>query len=200
MGLDPEIKCDPDAFRRKFRQARPFLLCAGRKDATKNTDLLVEYFKLYKRLNPGSDLQLVFIGAGKLADTGDDIRDLGFVSTDDKRNAYGAARLLCNPSVNESFSIVVMESWLCGTPVAVHAGCEVTRNHVESSKGGIYFSDYYEWEAGLKYLLERPELCSRMASAGAEFVRANCSWDVLLARFSGWLAGVVDSKEAGKQA
>ncbi len=199
MGLDPEIECEPEAFRWKFRQTRPFILCAGRKDATKNSDLLVGYFKLYKRFNPRSDLQLVFIGQGELATTDEDIRDLGFISVQDKWNAYGAARLLCNPSVNESFSIVVMESWLCGTPVTVHASCDVTRDHVEQSGGGIYFSDYYEWEAGVKYLLERPELGARMAAAGAAFVRANCSWEVLLARFSKWLAAVLDSKEAGRQ-
>ncbi len=200
MGLDREVKSDPEAFRWKFRQSHPFILCAGRKDATKNSDLLVDYFKLYKRRNPGSDLQLVFIGQGQLANPGDGIRDLGFISVQDKWNAYGAARLLCNPSVNESFSIVVMESWLCGTPVTVHASCDVTRNHVELSGGGIYFSDYYEWEAGLRYLLENPELGARMAAAGAAFVRENCSWEVLLARFSEWLAAVLDSKEAERQA
>ena len=200
MGLDPEIKREPEAFRRKYNQSRPFILCAGRKDATKNTDLLVDYFRLYKRFNPPSDLQLLFIGQGQLTGTGDDIRDLGFLSTQDKWNAYSAARLLCNPSVNESFSIVVMESWLCGTPVMVHASCDVTRNHVELSGGGICFSDYYDWEAGLNYLLERPDLGARMAAAGAEFVRANCSWEVLLTRFSEWFAAVLDSTEAGRQA
>ncbi len=199
MGLDPDIKCEPNTFRCKFGQNRPFILCAGRKDATKNTDLLVDYFRIYKRFNPDSDLQLLLIGSGQLTRTCDDVRDLGFLSAQDKWNAYGAARLLCNPSVNESFSIVVMESWVCGTPVLVHASCDVTRSHVDLSGGGIYFSDYYEWEAGVNYLLQRPNLAERMAAAGAAFVRANCSWEVLLARFSRWLAAVLDGKEAGER-
>ena len=39
-----------------------------------------------------------------------------------------AASLLCQPSHNESFSLVIMESWLCGRPVLVSSQCAVTKD------------------------------------------------------------------------
>ena len=45
--------------------------------------------------------------------------DLGFVPIQDKYDAYAAAELLCQPSKHESFSYVIMESWLCERPVLV---------------------------------------------------------------------------------
>ena len=49
------------------------------------------------------------------------VRDLGYLDPAGKAAAYAAATVVCQPSVNESFSIVLMEAWLAGTPVLVHA-------------------------------------------------------------------------------
>ena len=53
-----------------------------------------------------------------------------------------AASLLCQPSHNESFSLVIMESWLCGRPVLVSSQCAVTKDFAKRSNGGLYFKDY----------------------------------------------------------
>ena len=58
------------------------------------------------------------------------MRDLGYLDAAEKAAAYAAATVVCQPSVNESFSIVLMEAWLAGTPVLVHARCAVTTHHV----------------------------------------------------------------------
>lgn len=92
---------------------------AGRKDKGKNIDTLVQYFKRYKQ-NEQDNLKLVLIGGGELeipTEIKNDVYDLGFVDLQDKYDAYGAAALLCQPSKNESFSFVIMESWLCRRPV-----------------------------------------------------------------------------------
>lgn len=183
LGLNPEIRSNPEAFRQKFNQGEPFLLYIGRKDRTKNTDVLVDYFKQYKKSNPNTPLRLILAGRGNMDNSHPDIRDLGFLDTQDKYNAYAAANLLCNPSINESFSIVLMESWLCGTPALVNSKCPVTRDYVERSKGGLHFSDYYEFEASLNYLQQNRPLRIALATSGATFVRQNFSWPVLLERF-----------------
>ena len=41
----------------------------------------------------------------------------------------------------ESFSIVIMESWLCGTPILVNAHCPVTVEHCQNSQGGLFFKE-----------------------------------------------------------
>ena len=93
------------------------LLYSGRLDGGKNVHLLLDYFARYKAERPGS-LTLVLCGAGDvLAGGRTDVAELGFFAEEPLRDAYAAATLMCQPSVNESFSIVIMEAWLQGTPV-----------------------------------------------------------------------------------
>ncbi len=66
-----------------------------------------------------SPLKLVLIGAGGVRvpeRLGRDVLDLGFVPAQDKLDAYAAALALCQPSLLESFSIVMMEAWLGRRP------------------------------------------------------------------------------------
>ena len=102
-----------------------FILYAGRKEAGKNVPLLIDFFARYKK-HRKNELKLVLIGSGTIeipSENRSDIIDLGFVPLQDKYDAYAAATFLCQPSLNESFSIVIMESWLCKSPVLVHAKC-----------------------------------------------------------------------------
>ena len=99
--------------------------------------------------------------------------DLGFVALQDKCDAYAAADVFVQPSIMESFSIVIMEAWLAGTPVLVHSGCAVTRAHVEASGGGLHFNDYPHFAECLDRLLASSELRKRLAAAGREYVLAN---------------------------
>jgi glycosyltransferase involved in cell wall biosynthesis len=99
-------------------------------------------------------------------------------------DAYAAARLLCQPSVNESFSIVVMEAWLAGVPVLVHADCEVTRYHAAQSNGGLDFRNYAEFEAVLDLLAGRSELGARMGANGRAYVLEEYAWPTVLRRFA----------------
>lgn len=82
------------------------------------------------------------IGPGKLPipeTCKNQIHDLGFVPVQDKYDAYAAAEMLCQPSKNESFSFVIMESWLMGRPVLVHESCKVTSNFARESMVGCIF-------------------------------------------------------------
>nr|MBP7185642.1 glycosyltransferase family 4 protein [Ruminococcus sp.] len=131
IGMDTDIVSAPDDFRRKFGINEPFILYAGRKDEGKNVHTLVKYYSEYIRRRD-TYLKLVLIGGGSIDLPRDlvsskRIIDLGFVDRQDKYNAQGAAEFLCQPSYNESFSLVIMESWLCGRPVLVHEECAVTR-------------------------------------------------------------------------
>lgn len=188
-GIDTDWSGDARRFREKFGQAGPFILYAGRKDAGKNVPLLCQYFLRYKQEGRGpAGLKLLMIGnlpAPIPAGGEKHIQDLGFVDLQDKYDAYAAAEVLMQPSLMESFSIVIMESWLAGTPVMVHAGCAVTRDHVIDSGGGLHFKDYPSFAEGLDLLLARPELRERMANAGRDYVRANYAWPQVTQRYVG---------------
>ena len=184
LGVDTDIEYDGDRFRQRFGIDDPFVLYVGRRDTTKNVHTLIMYFDRYKQRHPGP-LRLVLVGPAELpvADVSDDVIDLGFISLQEKRDAYAAADVFCQPSLNESFSYVIMEAWLCGTPCLVHERCEVTRDHAERSGGGLYFDSEADFNLALNRLLADTELRSRMAAAGRSYVMDNFAWDRIVQRF-----------------
>ena len=185
IGMDVDLKTDPVAFRKKFGINEPFIIYAGRKDMGKNVHTLLKYFGEYKKRNP-SDLKLVLIGGGKIdipESAAKDVIDLGFVDIQDKYDACGAAEFLCQPSKNESFSLVIMESWLCGRPVLVHEHCEVTKNFVRESSGGLYFGDYFEFEGCLDYFLNNKDISAAMGLNGRQYVLRNFDWNIIIDRY-----------------
>ncbi|MFH1039033.1 MAG: glycosyltransferase family 4 protein [PVC group bacterium] len=183
MGIEPPAKKpQPDRFREKYGIDSPYLLYAGRREGGKNTPLLIEYFRLFKR-HRGTDLRLCLLGTGEVALRGDDRRwilDAGYVSGEDKRDAYAGAFAFCQPSTNESFSIVLLESWLEGKPALVNDFCPVTRDHCLRSGGGLYFRDYFEFEECLLYLLDYPAQARRMGENGRRYVEYNYAWGQIL--------------------
>ncbi len=186
LGMNTNLVCDGDRFRAKFDIDEPFILYAGRKDVGKNIYTLIRYFEEYKKRCP-SNLKLVLIGGGNVnipRSIAKDVIDLGFVDVQDKYDAYAAAAVLCQPSKHESFSYVIMESWLCGRPVLVHNDCEVTKDFAIRSKGGLYFSDYFEFEGCMNYLKEHPEVAAQMGQNGREFVLGNFAWDVVVKKYT----------------
>ena len=193
-GVDTDFSADGDAFRQKYGVTRPFILYAGRKDKGKNVGLLIDYFRRY-RAHRTRAVDLVLIGGGALSrglipDEG--IWDLGFVPVQDKYNAYAAATVLCQPSLKESFSLVLMEAWVTGTPTLVHANCAVTTDHCVRSNGGLYFGDYLEFEACLELMLSQPELRKALGANGRRYVLGNYRWDIIVERYSALVEDVVN--------
>ena len=193
-GVDTDWESDGRRFREKYHIEDPFVLYAGRKDVGKNIYSLIYQFAEYKYSHE-TDLKLVLIGGGKV-DIPDDVRDqvydLGFVDQQDKFDAYGAATVLCQPSKNESFSLVIMESWLCGRPVLVHESCKVTKYFAQSSQGGLYFSNYYEFEKALDFYLKNPRLADEMGRLGRKFVIENFAWDVIVRKYTEYFESLME--------
>ena len=195
LGFDPPPPADPDipaAFRRRYRLDGPFLLYLGRKEAGKNVPLLIEYVRRYRETHR-SDVTLVLVGDGPVTAPPDTpgIRDLGYLDRADKAAAYAAATVVCQPSLNESFSIILMEAWLAGTPVMVHAGCPVTTHHVFASGGGLCFTDFYEFAEALGRLLEDAPLRARLAAQGRAYVETEYAWPAVTARLNATLEQLV---------
>ena len=185
IGMDTDLTADPEAFRKKFRINDPFIIYAGRKDVGKNVHTLLKYFREYK-MRRVTDLKLVLIGGGNIeipSDIRNEVIDLGFVDKQDKYNAAAAAEFLCQPSKNESFSLVIMESWLCGRPVLVHEGCAVTTNFARESNGGLFFNNYFEFEGCTDFLLSEKGTACQMGRNGREYVKKNFDWDIIIQKY-----------------
>jgi glycosyltransferase involved in cell wall biosynthesis len=185
-GVDLALPGDGQRFREKYKVEGPFLLYVGRKAREKNTPLLVEYYARYRLTHPKSALQLVLMGGGGVRvppRLSRDVIDLGYVPVSDKLDAYAAALALCQPSLLESFSLVLMEAWLAGAPVLVHARCPVTREHCLASGGGLFFGEYFEFVEAVELLLADHALRARMAANGRAYVLARYTWDRVTANY-----------------
>ncbi len=183
LGFDPPCPSDPAGFRRRHGLDGPVLLYLGRKETGKNVPLLIEYVSRYRR-SRGASVTLVLAGDGPVTvrPGTDGARDLGYLDEQEKANAYAAATVVCQPSVNESFSIVLMEAWLAGVPVLVHARCAATTHHLFRASGGLAFADYFEFSEALTLLLESAALRSELAAQGRAYVQAEYAWPAVTAR------------------
>ena len=192
MGFK-RIQGNEAAFRDRTPARGPVVLYAGRREQGKNTPLLVDYFARFAAENPGA-ATLVLMGAGDVRvppSVSHLVIDAGRVSEAAKWDGYAAASVFCQPSVNESLSIVLLESWLAGTPALVNRGCDVTREHVRLSGGGLAFGSYAEFAESLLLLLSDPAAAEQAGAAGRAYVETEYNWDSVLDRFFDAL-GVID--------
>jgi len=177
IGIDLERDGDAERFRSRFGVEGPFLLYVGRIDPSKGCDELFSYFRRYAKAHPGT-LRLVVIGRSAMpVPKHADIIALGYVSEEDKVDAYKAARALVMPSRYESLSIVLLEAWAQSTPALVNGACEVLTGHCKRSNGGLYYTTYEEFEECLIFLLETPQARQQMGRNGAAYVREHYRWE-----------------------
>ena len=165
------------------RAKAPYLLYSGRKEQGKNLDLLLDYFA--KSALPG--VELILIGSGKvdfLDRLPEGVRDLGFVSEEEKQALMQNALALVQPSTNESFSIVLMEAWLQGAPAIVNGLCPVTRFHAVESGGGLFFENAAEFKAVVEQLRDSAALRRQLAVCGKRYVEEQYSWPAVTRRMS----------------
>ncbi len=190
MGLDPRPS-DGTAAVARFRLDTPYLLYSGRREPLKGTPLLLDYVETFRE-RTRRDVKLVFTGSGPFHPSPElepHVRDLGFVSEQEKHDVMAGALAFCHPSVNESLSIVLLESWLAGTPALVHAAGEVLRWQCRRSGGGLWFRNYPEFEEELSLLLDDRPLRASMGRAGRDYVLSEYTWAAVEQRLFAALDG-----------
>ena len=159
-----------------------YILYSGRKEQGKNLDLVLNYFDGLACDDAFADLHMLLIGSGEINfrdKLPSRVVDLGFVSESEKSAIMKNALCLVQPSVNESFSIVIMEAWLQGIPVLVHRDCAVTKYHAIQSRGGVYFSDEADFRAVLIRLLKDDELRIALGEQGRKYVEEQYSFQAV---------------------
>jgi hypothetical protein len=181
---DQPPRGDANRFRKRTGITAPFLLYSGRLETAENVPLLIEWFLAYKQARPQSNLMLVLTGKGAInLPTRPDILSLGVIDWKDLTDAYAASAALCQLSLNESFSIVMMEAWQQHRPVIVHADCAVTRDHVERSGGGYACRDVTSFITAIDTLLEYPEEATILGERGYTYVQKHFTWSILVDKF-----------------
>lgn len=143
--IDTTLPVREDDFRiNRGLSTKPYILFMGRLNLIKGPDLLIDAFCRWQKEEP-SDFQLILAGAdgGLLLDLqnkidsanlNDVVHFVGFLSGEEKRQAYSSADLLVIPSRSEAMSIVVLEAGLLGTPMLATDKCGL--NHFAELKCG----------------------------------------------------------------
>lgn len=187
--------CNPERFRSKYGIKKDFILFAGRKDSGKKADELLSYYNRYIEINPHRKVELVFIGGGNIEipeKCRDKVHDLGFISAEDKHDALSASSFLCNPSYFESFSIVIMESWLAKRPVLVSEHCAVTTNFCLETNGGLFFKDFSTFAGATDFLLDNNGASKKMGENGFKYVMENFTHEIIGKKYLDFINLCVD--------
>ena len=181
---------DPEKGRELARTSRPFVYYGGRREGGKGWyDLLGAFTRAV--LEYGADIDLVTTGVGPVEPSpivAERVHDLGLVPYEDLRHVFAAAAAYVQPSKNESFSRVIMESWLAGTGVVANAASAVVAWHCERSGAGITYADPDELVQAMVLLGERPDVLRSLAPGGREYVLREYTWPVVLDRMEAALA------------
>lgn len=208
MGFDPIPTAIEEQLEPLLAAGERYILYLGRKETGKNAHLLVDYFCGWKERSPeAAPVKLVICGGGSFSDLHrphaaerDDVIDLAHVSEHDKLRLIKGAVALVQPSTNESFSIVLMEAWRLGVPVVVHGLCPVTKEHVEQSGGGLFFSDLPDFIGVMDRLIVDAPLREVMGEAGRRYVAQEYAWPAVIDRFYRVLEHIFAEKETPKGA
>jgi len=150
-----------------------YILYAGRIEPSKGTGTLVKYFNAYKEKTK-SALKLVLIGAtGAEIPFGPDLVYLGFVSDAEKFALLRSALSFVHPSAYESFGIVLLESFLMGTPALINGHSPVLVEHCRRSGGGLLYHSQEEFFKNLSRLTGDFQLRKALGDAGQEYAETN---------------------------
>jgi len=200
VGLGVDIN-PPPADGARFRTSfglgeEPILLYVGRVEPSKGTDELARYFAEFKRRHP-SGLKLVLVGPPVQAPPPHpDIVCAGFVSEQDRLDAFAASTYFVMPSYFESFSIVLCDAWVVRRPALVNAHCAVLDGQSRRSGGGLGYHDFAEFDAALSRLMADPELCAAMGQSGRDYVVSRYGWDTVLDDYERLIHAAINRRRA----
>jgi glycosyltransferase involved in cell wall biosynthesis len=160
----------------------PVVLFTGRMSYQKGPDLLVEAAaKVLKRRNA----QFVLIGEGEMRSKcenqahrlgiGNSCNFLGYAPDDTVIDWFNACDLVCVPSRNEPFGIVVLEAWDAKKPVVASDAVALVENF---RTGVIAYKDPSSIAWGLNYVLEGLDH-NRMGEKGYDLLKKRYNWKTI---------------------
>ena len=170
-------------FREKYRLVgKKLVLFVGTKNYNKGAISLLEAIEIIR--GKMEDVTLVSLGLPteewknrRIALSKTHLLDLGYVSEEEKRDAFDACDLFVMPSRYDSFGIVYLEAWRCGKPV-IGARMGAIPEVIQEGEDGllVQFGDVDQLASTILHLLKSPDLCRRMGEKGKRKVEARYNW------------------------
>ena len=160
----------------------PTVLFCGRMCYQKGPDILVEAIPGVLKEHPNA--RFVFMGEGDMkpycehraGELGvhDACRFLGYVPGSTKEALINACDLVCVPSRNEPFGMIILEAWDAGKPVVATEAVSIIKNFQDGLLAYVQ-PESIAW--GINRLLKNPEEMKGLALAGQSRIEAEFGWD-----------------------
>ncbi|HWQ20699.1 MAG TPA: glycosyltransferase family 4 protein [Methanotrichaceae archaeon] len=165
----------------------PMILFCGRISYLKGPDLLVEAIPLV--LKKHKNAKFIFAGDGDLRsecerrakDLGaqNACRFLGYISSPEKEKLINACDLVCVPSRNEPFGIIVLEAWDAKKPIVATEAVNIIRNFDD---GILAYTQPESLAWCINRLIRNPDEMKKLGKAGQRRVDSEFGWDQIAAR------------------
>jgi glycosyltransferase involved in cell wall biosynthesis len=187
---------DPAVCRRSYGigPLDPMVLFVGRMSTQKGPDLLLEAAPCI--LNNRGDAKIVFVGDGDMkAYLEHRARQLGvshavrFLNTmgvnSDLINLYKSTDVVCVPSRNEPFGIVVLEAWAAGKPVVVTRNGGPREFVTHGQEGYVVYDNPQSISWGINGIFHNFDHARWMGQRGRAKAAYGFSWDAIAAQTEG---------------
>jgi glycosyltransferase involved in cell wall biosynthesis len=165
----------------------PVALFCGRMSVQKGPDLLVEAIPGILKHRP--DMKFIFIGDGGMRsycesrardlNVQDACRFLGYTSSSAKQEIINACDIVCIPSRNEPFGVVVLEAWDACKPVVATEAVSIIKNFEDGLVAYIQ-PESLAW--CVNRLLKDPQEMNKLSKEGNRRIEEEFSWDRIAKR------------------
>ncbi|PWT88651.1 MAG: hexosyltransferase [Acidobacteria bacterium] len=176
VGVEMPLHINRRVFKRKQGMIEDYFYYAGRIDAGKGCQELIDFY--LKKKQDDVDLPFLLLSGHLSMELPRDpsILYLGYLSEQEKIEAMQGALCFILPSMMESLSIVLLESFASRTPALVKEGSPVLKDHCVKSNAGLYYNDYDEFSECLDYFMEHPHTRHLMGMNGQQYVQRYYTW------------------------
>ncbi len=167
-----------------IRKSSQIVLFCGRMAYQKGPDLLVE--AVPKIVKQHRNIVFIFAGDGSLRKkckertrelgVAKECRFLGYVAEPEKEALLNACNMVCVPSRNEPFGLIVLEAWDASKPVVATEAVSIIRNFKDGLLAYIQ-PESLAW--CINRLLDNPGEMENLAKAGNERIEKEFNWNTI---------------------
>jgi glycosyltransferase involved in cell wall biosynthesis len=194
FGIEDIVRSSPheesEILNKYNLEKETYVVVLGRVDAGKGSDLVAKFFEQYSKTNP--EVKLVFVGPisqnsllndSIFVEKNENIITIGLVSDTDRDVLVTNSLALINPSVTESFSLVMLEAMKSKIPVIINQACGPTLEHVNRSNSGYMFNDFASFCASIQLASEDSADRDLRIENGYKYVVDNYSWENIISKY-----------------
>lgn len=193
-GIRLEMFSTDDESRKRLRrqwgaERRPVIVTAAMFRPGVKTDGILQVIRACRALrDEGLDFRLVVVGDGAMTTTirieaqnalADRCVMAGRIPRDELHCWYGAGDLFAFPGIQEGLGMVYLEAQACGLPVVALKDWGASEAVIDGKTGILASAAHPEsFTAGIRRLLEDPDLRNRMAKAAKRHIRSRHDLEV----------------------